>query len=81
MLIGVRDDMSIKLWNWDKEFKCIQVFEGHSHYVRSAAYASPSKYLSRRSLVFRETRKNRRLETCPSSKSIVDYDNADFECR
>lgn len=27
------DDMSIKLWNWDKKWSCQQVFEGHSHYV------------------------------------------------
>lgn len=28
--------MSIKLWDWDKNFECIQVFEGHSHYVMMA---------------------------------------------
>jgi coatomer subunit beta' len=27
------DDMSIKLWNWDKNWACQQVFEGHTHYV------------------------------------------------
>lgn len=27
------DDMSIKLWDWEKDFDCVQVFEGHSHYV------------------------------------------------
>ena len=27
------DDMTIKLWNWDKKWSCQQVFEGHSHYV------------------------------------------------
>ena len=25
--------MSIKLWNWDKNWTCQQVFEGHTHYV------------------------------------------------
>lgn len=25
--------MTIKLWDWDKGWKCVQVFEGHSHYV------------------------------------------------
>ena len=25
--------MSIKLWDWEKDFECIQVFEGHVHYV------------------------------------------------
>jgi WD40 repeat protein len=27
------DDMLIKLWNWDKQWSCQQVFEGHTHYV------------------------------------------------
>merc|ERR1712038_1606282 len=27
------DDMLIKLWNWDKNWSCQQVFEGHTHYV------------------------------------------------
>lgn len=27
------DDMSIKLWNWDKNWTNQQVFEGHTHYV------------------------------------------------
>lgn len=25
--------MSIKLWDWDRDFECVQVFEGHGHYV------------------------------------------------
>ena len=25
--------MSIKLWNWEKNWACQQVFEGHTHYV------------------------------------------------
>jgi WD40 repeat protein len=28
------DDMLIKLWDWDKGWACVQVFEGHNHYVR-----------------------------------------------
>lgn len=27
------DDMLIKLWNWEKQWSCQQVFEGHTHYV------------------------------------------------
>jgi WD40 repeat protein len=27
------DDMTIKLWDWEKAWKCVQVFDGHSHYV------------------------------------------------
>lgn len=29
--------MSIKLWDWDKGWKCVQVYEGHSHYVMGLA--------------------------------------------
>ena len=32
-VLTASDDMSIKLWDWDKAWKCVQVFEGHSHYV------------------------------------------------
>ncbi len=32
-LLSCSDDMSIKMWDWDKNFDCVQVFEGHSHYV------------------------------------------------
>jgi coatomer subunit beta' len=31
------DDMTIKLWNWDQDWKCVRVFEGHTHYVMSLA--------------------------------------------
>ena len=29
--------MTIKLWDWEKGWKCVQTFEGHSHYVMSLA--------------------------------------------
>ncbi|KAI6042200.1 WD40-repeat-containing domain protein [Pisolithus marmoratus] len=32
------DDMTIKAWDWDKQWKCIQVYEGHSHYVMNIAF-------------------------------------------
>jgi coatomer subunit beta' len=32
-VLTASDDMLIKLWDWDKGWKCVQVFEGHSHYV------------------------------------------------
>jgi coatomer subunit beta' len=32
-LLSCSDDMFIKLWDWDKGWKCVQVFEGHVHYV------------------------------------------------
>ncbi|KAI9774523.1 MAG: hypothetical protein M1840_002770 [Geoglossum simile] len=36
-ILTASDDMTIKVWNWEKDWKCIQVFEGHSHYVMSLA--------------------------------------------
>lgn len=36
IFLSSSDDMSIKLWDWDKNFECTQVFEGHSHYVMMA---------------------------------------------
>lgn len=32
------DDMSIKLWNWDKNWKCQQIFEGHTHYIMNVIF-------------------------------------------
>merc|ERR1711871_948100 len=32
-VISSSDDMSMKLWDWEKDFECIMVFEGHVHYV------------------------------------------------
>jgi len=32
------DDMTIKLWNWDNNWKLEQTFEGHQHYVMSLAF-------------------------------------------
>ncbi|KKZ66653.1 hypothetical protein EMCG_00216 [[Emmonsia] crescens] len=36
-VLTASDDMTIKLWDWDKAWKCVQVFEGHSHYVMGLA--------------------------------------------
>lgn len=32
-ILSACDDMTIKLWDWEKDFECIQTFEGHVHYV------------------------------------------------
>lgn len=32
------DDYTIKLWNWDHQWKNEQTFEGHQHYVMSIAF-------------------------------------------
>lgn len=37
------DDMLIKLWDWDKGWACVQVFEGHSHYVMQVGGAKAGR--------------------------------------
>ncbi|KAG8219095.1 coatomer WD associated region-domain-containing protein [Butyriboletus roseoflavus] len=32
------DDMTIKAWDWDKQWKCIQVHEGHTHYIMNITF-------------------------------------------
>src|ERR1700712_6007829 len=34
-VLTASDDMTIRLFDWEKNWKCVQVFEGHSHYVMS----------------------------------------------
>jgi len=36
-ILSSSDDMLIKLWDWDKNWQCVQTFEGHSHYVMMLA--------------------------------------------
>ena len=37
-LLSSSDDMSIKLWDWEKGWKNIMVFEGHTHYVMQVVF-------------------------------------------
>ncbi|KAK9066084.1 hypothetical protein SSX86_015486 [Deinandra increscens subsp. villosa] len=32
-ILSSSDDMLIKLWDWENNWYCTQIFEGHSHYV------------------------------------------------
>ncbi|TDL30082.1 coatomer protein [Rickenella mellea] len=32
------DDMTIKAWDWDKQWKCIRIFEGHTHFIMNLAF-------------------------------------------
>jgi len=35
-LITCSDDMTAKLWDWEKGWACVQTYEGHAHYVMMA---------------------------------------------
>ena len=37
-VLTASDDMVIKLWDWEKDWICTQIFEGHSHYVMQVAF-------------------------------------------
>lgn len=32
------DDMSIKLWDWDKDWSLVRLYEGHTHYVMGVQF-------------------------------------------
>ena len=36
-ILSSSDDLQIKLWDWEKNWKCVQTFEGHNHYVMQVA--------------------------------------------
>jgi coatomer subunit beta' len=37
-ILSSSDDMLIKLWDWEKGWKNIQIFEGHTHYVMQVTF-------------------------------------------
>jgi coatomer subunit beta' len=37
-VLSSSDDMTIKLWDFDRNFDCTQIFEGHSHYVMQVKF-------------------------------------------
>lgn len=37
-LLSCSDDKVIKLWDWEKDWSCTQIFVGHSHYVMQVAF-------------------------------------------
>lgn len=37
-VLSASDDMTIKLWDWDRNWDCLQTFEGHSHYVMQVEF-------------------------------------------
>ncbi|KAG5379917.1 hypothetical protein IGI04_027759 [Brassica rapa subsp. trilocularis] len=37
-VLSSSDDMLIKLWDWEKDWVCTQIFEGHSHYVMQVTF-------------------------------------------
>ncbi|KAJ5232916.1 hypothetical protein N7468_005872 [Penicillium chermesinum] len=39
-VLTASDDMTIKLWDWEKGWKCVQVFEGHSHYIEPSRFGT-----------------------------------------
>src|SRR4051794_18095670 len=38
LLLSSSDDMFIKLWDWEKNWECLQVFDGHTHYVMQVEF-------------------------------------------
>ncbi len=38
LLLSSSDDMFIKLWDWEKNWDCLQVFDGHTHYVMQVEF-------------------------------------------
>ena len=36
-VLTASDDMTIKLWDWDRGWKCMRTYQGHSHYVMGLA--------------------------------------------
>lgn len=37
-VLSSSDDMYIKLWDWEADWECRRVFEGHTHYVMQVEF-------------------------------------------
>ncbi|XP_024973048.1 coatomer subunit beta'-2-like [Cynara cardunculus var. scolymus] len=37
-ILSASDDKLIKLWDWEKNWECVQTFQGHDHYVMQIAF-------------------------------------------
>jgi coatomer subunit beta' len=37
-VLSCSDDLTIKLWDWQNNWSCVKVFEGHMHYVMQVAF-------------------------------------------
>ncbi|EJD51286.1 Coatomer, beta' subunit [Auricularia subglabra TFB-10046 SS5] len=38
ILLTGSDDMTIKAWDWERGWKCVQVFEGHTHFIMNLTF-------------------------------------------
>jgi len=38
LVVSCSDDMLIKIWDWEKGWSCMQVLEGHSHYIMQVKF-------------------------------------------
>lgn len=38
IVLSSSDDMTVKMWDWEKGWKCTQTFEGHQHYVMDVVF-------------------------------------------
>eukprot|EP00698_Gefionella_okellyi_P014406 TRINITY_DN4000_c0_g1_i1.p1 TRINITY_DN4000_c0_g1~~TRINITY_DN4000_c0_g1_i1.p1 ORF type:complete len:1006 (-),score=194.58 TRINITY_DN4000_c0_g1_i1:214-3231(-) len=48
LVLSAGDDLAIKVWDWERNWQCTQVFEGHAHYVMQIVFnpRDPSTFAS-----------------------------------
>lgn len=37
-VLSASDDMTVKLWDWERGWRCVSTFEGHAHYVMAVVF-------------------------------------------
>lgn len=67
-VLSASDDKLIKLWDWEKDWACTRVFEGHSHYVMGVAFEPKN------AVVFASASLDRSVKVCIClEKSVFDH--------
>lgn len=69
-VLSASDDKLIKLWDWENDWACTRVFEGHSHYVMGVAFEPKN------AVVFASASLDRSVKVCICLENLYSITNS-----